>query len=141
MFVILFGLSMDYEVFLMSRIREEWDRTDEPRTSVVLGVANTARVITTAALIMIAVFASFVTNQSPTVKLIGFGMAVAVLIDSTIVRMILVPAVMELMGKAAWWFPRWLEWLPKLNVEGPPDDRTPVEPTAEPEREPVGADA
>ena len=106
MFVILFGLSMDYEVFLMSRIREEWDRTGDPRRSVVLGVANTARVITTAALIMIAVFASFVTNQNPTVKLIGFGMAVAVLIDSTIVRMILVPAAMELLGKAAWWFPK-----------------------------------
>jgi len=142
MFVILFGLSMDYEVFLMSRIKEEWDRTGEPRTSVVLGVANTARVITTAALIMIAVFASFVTNQNPTVKLIGFGMAVAVLIDSTIVRMILVPAVMELMGKAAWWFPRWLEWLPKLNVEGPPDLGTPTEaPPTEPDPEPVGADA
>ncbi len=119
MFVILFGLSMDYEVFLMSRIREEWDMTHEPRTSVVLGVANTARVITTAALIMIAVFASFITNPSPTVKLIGFGMAVAVLIDSTVVRMVLVPAVMELLGKRAWWFPSWLEWLPKLNVEGP----------------------
>ncbi len=119
MFVILFGLSMDYEVFLMSRIREEWDRSHDPRQSVVLGVANTARVITTAALIMIAVFASFVTNASPTVKLIGFGMAVAVLIDSTIVRMILVPAVMELFGKRAWWFPRWLEWLPEINVEGP----------------------
>jgi RND superfamily putative drug exporter len=119
MFVILFGLSMDYEVFLMSRIREEWDRTGEPRTSVVLGVANTARVITTAALIMIAVFASFVTNADPTVKLIGFGMAVAVLIDSTIVRMVLVPAVMELLGKSAWWFPKWLSWLPHLDVEGP----------------------
>jgi RND superfamily putative drug exporter len=145
MFVILFGLSMDYEVFLMSRIREEWDRTGEPRTSVILGVANTARVITTAALIMIAVFASFVTNANPTVKLIGFGMAVAVLIDSTIVRMILVPAVMELLGKRAWWFPRWLEWLPKINVEGPPD---PAPPTSGPDgppdstdgdRQPVGA--
>jgi RND superfamily putative drug exporter len=121
MFVILFGLSMDYEVFLMSRIREEWDLTHEPRKSVVLGVANTGRVITTAALIMIAVFASFVTNANPTVKLIGFGMAVAVLLDSTIVRMVLVPAIMELFGKAAWWFPKWLEWLPKLNVEGPPE--------------------
>jgi putative drug exporter of the RND superfamily len=143
MFVILFGLSMDYEVFLMSRIREEWDRTGDPRTSVVLGVANTARVITTAALIMIAVFASFVTNQNPTVKLIGFGMAVAVLIDSTIVRMILVPAVMELLGKSAWWFPKWLEWLPKLDVEGPPDlgaveaGGQPDPPA--PEAEPVGA--
>ncbi|MCD9624064.1 MMPL family transporter [Rhabdothermincola salaria] len=135
MFVILFGLSMDYEVFLMSRIREEWDRTHEPRTSVVLGVANTARVITTAALIMIAVFASFITNANPTVKLIGFGMAVAVLIDSTIVRMVLVPAIMELLGKRAWWFPTWLEWLPKLDVEGPSSPApaaTPATPAAGP---------
>ncbi|MEY4131096.1 MAG: hypothetical protein RLZZ31_1220 [Actinomycetota bacterium] len=123
MFVILFGLSMDYEVFLMSRIKEEWDKSGEPRTSVILGVANTARVITTAALIMIAVFASFVTNANPTVKLIGFGMAVAVLLDSTIVRMVLVPAVMELFGKKAWWFPKWLEWVPRINVEGPTIDK------------------
>lgn len=120
MFVILFGLSMDYEVFLMSRIKEEWDRTGDPGRSVVLGVANTARVITAAALIMIAVFASFVANANPTVKLIGFGMAVAVLLDSTIVRMVLVPAIMELFGRAAWWFPRWLGWLPRVDVEGPP---------------------
>jgi RND superfamily putative drug exporter len=116
MFVILFGLSMDYEVFLMSRIHEEWERTQETRTSVVLGVANTARVITTAAAIMIVVFGSFVTNANPTVKLIGFGMAVAVLIDSTLLRMVLVPAVMELLGRRAWWFPRWLGWLPHLDL-------------------------
>lgn len=109
-------------VGLMSRIREEWDRTHDPRTSVVLGVAKTARVITTAALIMIVVFASFVTNASPTIKLIGFGMAIAVLIDSTIVRMVLVPAAMELFGKAAWWFPKWLHWLPHLTIEGPSTD-------------------
>jgi RND superfamily putative drug exporter len=121
MFVILFGLSMDYEVFLMSRIREEWDRTGDPQQSVVLGVANTARVITTAALIMIAVFSSFVTIQVPTVQVLGFGMAVAVLLDSTIVRMVLVPAVMEILGARAWWFPKWLGWLPKLNIEGPPE--------------------
>jgi RND superfamily putative drug exporter len=118
MFVILFGLSMDYEVFLMSRMKEEWTRTGEPRTSVVLGVANTARVITTAALIMMVVFMSFVSNPSPTVKLIGFGMAVAVLIDSTLVRMVLVPATMELFGRRAWAFPSWLEWLPHLDVDG-----------------------
>ncbi|MBU6330675.1 MAG: MMPL family transporter, partial [Acidobacteria bacterium] len=121
MFVILFGLSMDYEVFLMSRIREEWNLTQDPSRSVVLGVANTARVITTAALIMIAVFASFVTIQNPTVQVLGFGMAVAVLLDSTIVRMVLVPAVMELLGGRAWWFPRWLGWLPRLDIEGPPE--------------------
>ncbi|MFZ4669571.1 MAG: MMPL family transporter [Microthrixaceae bacterium] len=118
MFVILFGLSMDYEVFLMSRIKEEWDRTSDPKASVVRGVAGTARVITTAALIMLAVFLSFVTNANPTVKLIGFGMAVAVLLDSTVVRMVLVPAIMELFGRRAWWFPSWLNWLPKLDVEG-----------------------
>jgi len=119
--VILFGLSMDYEVFLMSRIREEWDNCHEPRKSDVIGVANTAGVITTAALIMIAVFFSFVTIQNPTIQVLGFGMAIAVLLDSTIVRMILVPAIMELFGKAAWWFPKWLEWLPKLNIEGSPE--------------------
>jgi RND superfamily putative drug exporter len=132
MFVILFGLSMDYEVFLMSRIREEWDRTEDPRESVVLGVANTARVITTAALIMIAVFASFVANANPTVKLIGFGMAVAVLIDSTLLRMVLVPAVMELFGKAAWWFPRWLEWIPHVNIEGTPEPAPEPDPESKP---------
>ncbi len=140
MFVILFGLSMDYEVFLMSRIKEEWDTTGDPRRSVVLGVAGTARVITTAALIMMAVFLAFVTNADPTVKLIGFGMAVAVLLDSTIVRMVLVPAVMELLGKRAWWFPRWLEWLPRLNVEGtvPPPPEPPAEAAQEREPELVG---
>ncbi len=118
MFVILFGLSMDYEVFLMSRIKEDWDRTGDPHASIVSGVAGTARVITTAALIMVAVFLSFVTNPNPTVKLIGFGMAVAVLIDSTIVRMVLVPAALSLLGRSAWWFPSWLSWLPHLDVEG-----------------------
>jgi len=132
MFVILFGLSMDYEVFLMSRIKEEWDITNDPRQSVILGVANTARVITTAALIMIAVFASFVANANPTVKLIGFGMAVAVLLDSTIVRMVLVPSIMELLGKAAWWFPKWLNWLPTINVEGQTELLQADEPANEP---------
>jgi len=131
MFVILFGLSMDYEVFLMSRIKEEWDRTGDPHESVVLGVANTARVITTAALIMIVVFGSFVTNASPTVKLIGFGMAVAVLIDSTLLRMVMVPAVMALLGRRAWWFPRWLGWLPHLNLEeGDAGESSPAEVSA-----------
>lgn len=125
MFVILFGLSMDYEVFLMSRVKEEWDRTGDATASVVRGVAGTARVITTAALIMLAVFLSFVANANPTVKLIGFGMAVAVLLDSTVVRMVLVPAVMELLGRRAWWFPSWLGWLPTLDVEGNTDEPAP----------------
>ena len=121
MFVILFGLSMDYEMFLLSRIREEWDLTGDTRESVILGVANTARVITTAALIMIVVFASFVTIQNPTVQVLGLGMAVAVLLDSTIVRMVLVPASMELFGRNSWWFPSWLEWLPHVRIEGSPE--------------------
>jgi RND superfamily putative drug exporter len=134
LFAIVFGLSMDYEVFLMSRIKEEWDRSGEARTSVVRGVAGTARVITTAALIMMAVFLSFVTNASPTIKLIGFGMAVAVLLDSTVVRMVLVPAVMEILGRRAWWFPSWLGWLPHLSVEGP--STPPADEDAATEREP-----
>src|SRR6185312_6482006 len=102
MFAILFGLSMDYEVFLLSRIREDYLRTGDSHTSVVNGLASTARVITSAALIMISVFLSFVTNPSPTVKMLGLGMAVAVFVDATIVRMMLVPATMELAGKWNW---------------------------------------
>ncbi|WP_208028864.1 MMPL family transporter [Rhabdothermincola sediminis] len=118
MFAILFGLSMDYEVFLLSRIREEYLRSGDSHTSVVIGLANTARVITSAALIMIAVFLSFVTNPDPTVKMIGLGLAVAVLVDATIVRMVLVPSTMELMGRANWWLPRWLDRiLPDIHLD------------------------
>lgn len=121
MFAILFGLSMDYEVFLLSRIREEYLRSGDSHGSVVVGLANTARVITSAALIMIAVFLSFVTNPAPTVKMIGLGLAIAVFVDATIVRMVLVPSTMELMGAANWWLPRWLDRiLPNIHVdEGP----------------------
>jgi RND superfamily putative drug exporter len=119
MFAVLFGLSMDYEVFLLTRIKEEYDKTGKNRESVVEGLAATARVITAAALIMIAVFLSFVPNPDPTVKMIGLGMAVAVLIDATIVRMVLVPSTMQLTGRANWWLPRWLDRvLPHINVEG-----------------------
>jgi RND superfamily putative drug exporter len=124
MFAVLFGLSMDYEVFLLTRIKEEFDRTGESRQSVVDGLAATARVITAAAFIMIAVFLAFVPNPIPTVKMIGLGMAVAVLIDATIVRMVLVPSTMELAGKANWWLPKWLDRiLPHINVEGAPHPR------------------
>ena len=124
MFAILFGLSMDYEVFLLSRIREDFLRTGDSHTSVVNGLASTARVITSAALIMISVFLSFVTNPSPTVKMLGLGMAVAVFIDASIVRMMLVPATMELAGKWNWWIPSWLDRvLPHIAVDRPePDD-------------------
>ena len=119
MFAILFGLSMDYEVFLMSRVREEYLRSGDPRESVALGVAKTARVISAAALIMIAVFLSFVLSPEPTLKMMGIGMAAAVLVDATIVRLLLVPATMELLGQANWWMPRWLDRiLPHLDIEG-----------------------
>jgi RND superfamily putative drug exporter len=118
MFAVLFGLSMDYEVFLISRIKEEYGKSGQSRDSVVTGLAATARVITAAALIMISVFLSFVPNPDPTVKMIGLGMAAAVLVDATIVRMVLVPSTMELAGKANWWIPKWLDRiLPHISVE------------------------
>ena len=123
MFPILFGLSMDYEVFLLSRIREEFVRTGDNAESVARGLAGTGRVITSAALIMIAVFLSFVASPVPSLKMLGLGLAVAILIDATIVRMVLVPATMALLGKANWWLPAWLDRiLPHLTVEGPTDD-------------------
>ena len=109
MFAILFGLSMDYEVFLLSRIREEYDRTGDNAVAVADGLASTARVITAAALIMVTVFGSFVLGDATTLKLFGLGLATAILVDATIVRMVLVPATMELLGDRNWWFPRWLD--------------------------------
>jgi RND superfamily putative drug exporter len=106
LFVILFGLSMDYEVFLLSRIREAYDATGDNAASVATGLARTARVITAAAAIMVVVFLSFVLGANVSVKQVGLGLAVAVLIDATVVRMVLVPAVMELLGPANWWLPR-----------------------------------
>jgi RND superfamily putative drug exporter len=136
MFAILFGLSMDYEVFLLSRIREEYLKSGDSHSSVVVGLSNTARVITAAASIMIAVFLSYVTNPSPTVKMLGLGLATAVFIDATIVRMILVPSTMELAGRANWWLPKWLDRvLPNLHVDEPERDAA-DEP--EPERVTVG---
>jgi len=118
MFAILFGLSMDYEVFLLSRIREEYDRTHDNATAVADGLAATARVITAAALIMVTVFASFIIPDGTMIKLFGAGLAFAILIDATIVRMVLVPATMELLGDKNWWFPKWLDRIvPRLHVE------------------------
>jgi RND superfamily putative drug exporter len=118
MFAILFGLSMDYEVFLLSRIREEYDRTHDNALAVADGLAATARVITAAALIMVTVFGSFVTGAEPTLKLFGLGLAAAIFIDATLVRMVLVPATMELLGDRNWWFPPWLERIvPRIAVE------------------------
>ncbi|MGE0878218.1 MAG: MMPL family transporter [Acidimicrobiia bacterium] len=119
MFAILFGLSMDYEVFLLSRVREEFVRTGDSHRSVVDGLANTARVITSAALIMISVFGAFILTSSVEMKMFGLGLSVAVLIDATIVRMVLVPATMALLGNANWWLPGWLDrLLPHVDVEG-----------------------
>jgi len=118
MFAILFGLSMDYEVFLLTRIKEEYDRTGDNSLAVADGLSATARVITAAALIMVTVFGSFIFGDERVIKMFGIGLAAAILIDATIVRMVLVPATMELLGDANWWFPKWLRWLPQLHVEG-----------------------
>jgi RND superfamily putative drug exporter len=110
---------MDYEVFLLSRVKEEYDRTGDNASAVADGLAATARVITAAALIMVFVFGSFVLGYDRDLKLFGLGLAVAVFIDATIVRMVLVPATMELLGDRNWWIPAWLNrLLPKIDVEG-----------------------
>jgi RND superfamily putative drug exporter len=132
LFTVLFGLSMDYEVFLLSRVREEYLVSGDNATAVADGLASTARVITAAAAIMIAVFVSFVLGDLRVLKLLGLGLATAIFIDATIVRMVLVPATMELLGNANWWLPKWLDRIvPRISVEAPPD-LTPV---------PVGASA
>ncbi|MGW5418765.1 MMPL family transporter [Streptomyces sp. NPDC003943] len=119
MFAIVFGLSMDYEIFLLSRVREAWLRTGDPKASVAHALEITARVITCAALIMVSVFAAFIVSDNIVVKMLGLGLAASVLIDATIVRLLLVPAVMTLLGARAWWIPRWLDRiLPHLDTEG-----------------------
>jgi RND superfamily putative drug exporter len=119
MFAVLFGLSMDYEVFLLSRVREEYQATGDNDASVIRGIASTARVITSAALIMISVFLGFVLGDDPAIKMMGLGLATAIFIDATVVRMVLVPATMKLMGDANWWIPSWLERvLPRIDIEG-----------------------
>jgi RND superfamily putative drug exporter len=135
LFAIVFGLSMDYEVFLLSRVREHWRHTGDSRTSVADGLASTAKVITAAAAIMVVVFGSFMLEFERTMKMMGTGLATAILLDATIVRMLLVPATMELLGDRNWWLPRWLDRLvPDLDVEGhaPPEPEDLLE-----EREPV----
>ncbi len=140
LFAIVFGLSMDYEVFLLSRVKEEWDRTGDAKESVADGLAATALIITAAALIMVFVFGSFLLEDDRIIKLFGTGLATAILLDATIVRMVLVPATMELLGEKNWWVPKWLDRiLPHVEIEGhgdgtapPPADRPATE---EPERE------
>jgi RND superfamily putative drug exporter len=118
MFAILFGLSMDYEVFLISRIREEYLKHGDTRRAVADGLAKTARVITAAAAIMVVVFLAFLAAPDTFLKLFGIGLATAIFLDATVVRMVLVPAVMQLLGDRNWWIPNWLERaLPRLDVE------------------------
>lgn len=119
MFAVLFGLSMDYEVFLLSRVREEYLATGDNDRSVIVGIASTARVITSAALIMICVFGAFVLGDDPSTKMLGLGLATAILVDATIVRIVLVPATMKLLGDANWWLPAWLDGrLPRVDIDG-----------------------
>ena len=119
MFAILFGLSMDYEVFLLTQMREHYRKSEDEKEAVIEGLANTGRVITSAAAIMVCVFTSFVLNGNPIVKEFGVGLAVAIAIDSTIVRCLLVPAVMVLLGRRAWWLPKWLDRIvPHVSIEG-----------------------
>ena len=139
LFAILFGLSMDYEVFLISRIREEWLKSGDNGRAVRNGLAATGKTITAAALIMILVFGSFILGGIRVIKEFGLGLSAGILIDAVFIRMAIVPALMFLFGKANWWFPRWLDRLmPRVSVDpdlpadqGPPDSQPPA-PTTEP---------
>ena len=117
LFSILFGLSMDYQIFLLSRIRERFDQTHDNTGSVAFGVRTTGRLIIGAALIMVAAFGGFAQGSLVALQQMGFGLGVAILLDATIVRMVLVPSVMKLLGDWNWYLPRWLNWLPDLRVE------------------------
>jgi len=141
MFAVVFGLSMDYEVFLISRVREQWIRRRDASEAVADGIAFTGRVITAAAAIMICVFLSFMFGDERVLKEFGFGLAVAVLLDAVVVRCVLLPAVLELLGERTWWLPRWLDdRLPHINIEGSSargEPITPPEPEEPVEREPA----
>jgi putative drug exporter of the RND superfamily len=149
-FAILFGLSMDYEVFLLSRIREAWLDSGDAQGSVVRGLSDTGRVISAAAAIMVAVFLGFATEVDVVVKMLGLGMAVAIFLDATVVRMVLVPSTMSLLGRLNWWLPRWLDRvLPQLRVELPegvpaaagapasPESRVSPDPVGDPDERPL----
>jgi putative drug exporter of the RND superfamily len=130
LFSVLFGLSMDYHVFLLSRIREEYDKTHDNAEAVAYGLRTTAGIITGAAIIMVVVFTGFASGRLGPFQQMGFGLAVAVFMDATIVRTLLVPASMRLLGDLNWYLPGWLQWLPKLNVEGHEPERITVPDTA-----------
>ncbi|MCH8815602.1 MAG: MMPL family transporter, partial [Chloroflexi bacterium] len=129
MFAVLFGLSMDYEVFLVSRIREEYLRTGDNTEAVARGLSVTTRVITAAAAIMVAVFLSFAVSEERVVKQAGMGLATAIFLDATLVRLILVPSAMQVMGRINWWFPSWLDRIvPRISIEA--DDHVPPDESA-----------
>ena len=126
LFAILFGLSIDYHVFLLSRIKEHYDQTGDNTGSVIHGLRSTATIITGAALIMVAVFGGFALGPLSMFQQMGFGLAVAVILDATLIRMVLVPASMELLGDRNWYFPSWLEWIPEISIEGAPQSAPPA---------------
>ena len=132
LFAVLFGLSMDYQVFLLSRIKEAWERTGDNTLAVTEGIGATAGIITGAALIMVAVFAGFASGQLVMFQQMGFGLAVAVLLDATLIRTILVPSAMKLLGRWNWYLPSWLEWLPHLSIEGAPEPPANADPAGAP---------
>jgi RND superfamily putative drug exporter len=127
MFSILFGLSMDYHVFMLSRIKEHYDETGEAAESVAFGLRKTASIITGAALIMVAVFGGFALGDIAFFQSMGFGLGATVLIDATVVRSLLVPSVLRILGDRAWYLPKWLEWIPNISIEG----RAPVAESSE----------
>ena len=138
MFAILFGLSMDYEVFLITRIQEEYAKTGDNATAVRNGLAATGKTITAAALIMILVFGAFILGGIRVIKEFGLGLAGGIAMDAVVIRMAVVPAVMILLGKSNWWFPKWLGWLPHVTVDpDAPTGATPDLPPAPTESEPV----
>src|SRR5262249_58039670 len=118
LFSVLFGLSMDYQVFLLSRIRERFDETGDTVGAVTFGVASTARIAPGAALMIVAVFAGFASGELIMFQQMGFGVAAALLIDATIIRSVVLPSAMKLLGKWNWYLPSWLGWLPRVSVEG-----------------------
>jgi len=132
LFSVLFGLSMDYQVFLLSRIHEHWRATGDTPGAIVHGVAPTARLITGAAAIIIVVFAGFATGQLVSFQEMGFGIAVALALDATVVRLLLIPAAMRLLGERNWYLPPWLAWLPNLQIEGQAPEPARPEPAKRP---------
>jgi RND superfamily putative drug exporter len=128
LFVVLFGLSMDYHVFILSRVKELHDGGMKTEHAVSYGIRQTAGTVTSAAIVMVAVFAIFATLRTIDMKQMGFGLAIAVLLDATIIRAVLLPATMKLLGDWNWYLPRWLEWLPSLSAEGAPAEKAPEAP-------------